>query len=414
MKQKNIFLSFLFLCLSVFLSISVLYAEDPSFTRLKDDYFRLRNTDPQVLKTPEWQAIARGFVNYVNKYPRKKESPSALNNASIVYEQLYNTRGDKYYLAELEQILDRIIREYSKSGLADDALWKKAEIALSINKDKKTALLLLNSIVKNYRLEDKHDAALIRIEQIETGKFDSPVKIPKTALNEEKKEFLVVIDPGHGGEDLGAVGKVGLLEKDVVLDIAFEIERLLKNSPNIAVKLTRRSDTFVPLSERTSFANENKADLFISLHVNSAFDDTNEGLEIYYLDNTKDKSSLKMAERENASINYEGATADLYLMLSDMIQNSKLSDSLHMANIVNQQIEWFMKTRWQGLKNRGVKKAPFYVLVGVHSPCILAELYFINNVKDGSRLGAPKFRKDLALALVLGIKKYLRVKGQSR
>ena len=220
---------------------------------------------------------------------------------------------------------------------------------------------------------------------------------------------VIIIDPGHGGDDLGAPGVGGMLEKDVVLAISGYLSAYLQENLNAVVRLTRDQDVFIPLPERTSIANDYEADVFISLHANASPRHKLSGFEIYYLDNTQDAGSKKLAERENTA--GQGASSDLGFILSDLIQNHKMPDSIKLARNISEAVDSFILTSWPGTANLGVKKGPFFVLVGAHMPCVLVELFFIDNKYDGEKLMKPAFQKDLAYALYLGIEKFLNQKG---
>lgn len=217
---------------------------------------------------------------------------------------------------------------------------------------------------------------------------------------------LIVIDPGHGGKDKGAIGYGGLLEKDVVLSVALELERLLNENLDVTVRLTRRDDKYLELKERTQFANDYEATLFISLHGNASRTGNASGFETYYLDNTNDKGSKKLAERENEE--HGKPVGDLEFILSDLIQSGKIDDSIALARVVHAELERHIHSKWKEAKSIGVKKAPFYVLVGAHMPCILIELLFVDNKSDSKLLTDRAFRKDLAVGLMLGIERYLK------
>lgn len=405
--MQKLFSILFFILLNVIPETVVAQQNEVYFKGLKERYLRLRNTDSEVEKVSDWEKLADEFISYANKNPQADGAASALNNASILIEQLYRFHGEPKRLQQVNTLLTELSEKYKDSPLADDAIKRRAEIYLSDWSDKETALALYQKIVKEFQDSDMHDVALIRIAQI---KDNLPSKQEATTTRHTKKEgqILIVLDPGHGGEDFGAVGVGGLLEKDVVLAIALQLQEILEKDPRIVVKLTRRTDEFIPLSERTAFANSYNADLFISLHINASEDAKAAGVEVYYLDNTQDSAAIKMAERENASIKYEGAAADLYMMLSEMIQNAKLEDSIALAKDLHDQIISEMERNWSAIKGRGVKKAPFYVLVGTHMPCVLAELFFISNQKEGEKLGKEEFRKDLALGMAQGIQSFLK------
>lgn len=219
---------------------------------------------------------------------------------------------------------------------------------------------------------------------------------------------LVVIDPGHGGMDDGALGKKGVVEKNLVLDVAKYARVELERSDKVRVLLTREEDVFVPLAERTALANDRHAALFVSLHANATPKSNASGLETFYLDNTDDKAAKSLAERENASLRFENGEADIAMMLSDLIQSGKLEDSIILANFVQSALRDSAREQWPEANDLGVKKAPFYVLVGAHMPCILTELFFVDNPKDESHLLQDNFRKLLGRGLAAGILKYIQ------
>lgn len=217
----------------------------------------------------------------------------------------------------------------------------------------------------------------------------------------------VVLDAGHGGDDFGAVGPNGLLEKDIVLEVALELEPLLRENLGAQVFLTRRVDHALSLAERTAMANDVEADLFISLHVNASRKKRAYGLEVYYLDNTDDSSSVKLAERENTTASAGRLPGDLEFMLSDLIQNAKMDDSIVLAHTVGRSIYRRLSPEWRSIRYLGVKKAPFHVLVGAHMPCILVEMFFVDHVRDAAKLARRDFRRELAYGLYAGILDYI-------
>lgn len=221
------------------------------------------------------------------------------------------------------------------------------------------------------------------------------------------KRPLIVIDPGHGGDDQGAKGVDGILEKVIVLEVAKELEQLLRERLRAKTFLTRTTDVFIPLADRTKLANDRAADLFVSIHANASEYKTAQGVETYYLDNTNEKSSLKLADRENASLNFgPKQNSDLGFIFSDLIQNVKLDDSISLAHHLQNSLTQTLSRYYQGVNNLGVKKAPFYVLVGAHMPCVLSEISFIDHPVEGRRLGEERYQKLIAQALYEGIRKF--------
>ncbi len=214
----------------------------------------------------------------------------------------------------------------------------------------------------------------------------------------------IVLDPGHGGKDPGAVGVNGLAEKDIVLALAKRLAKKLKRKMRVEVVLTRERDVFVPLEERTAFANAQNADLFVSLHINASRNRRLRGIESYYLDNATDEATIRLAARENGTSRRN--ISDLQFILSDLTQNSKLEDSIGLAHHIQSTLVSHMGRKYRRVKNLGVKKGLFYVLVGARMPSVLLELFFITNRYEGRALARERFQDDIVDALYLGVKKY--------
>jgi len=214
----------------------------------------------------------------------------------------------------------------------------------------------------------------------------------------------IVLDPGHGGKDPGAIGVKGATEKEIVLSVAKKLAKKLKAEMGIEVVLTRRDDSFIPLEDRTAIANAEDADLFLSLHVNAAQNAAARGIETYYLDNTSDEASVRMAARENGTS--RKSISDLQFILSDLTQNSKLEDSISLAHRLHTSVVSHMGQRYGPVKDLGIKKALFYVLVGARMPSVLVEMFFITNKTEGRELTLQAYQDALVDALFDGIKKY--------
>jgi N-acetylmuramoyl-L-alanine amidase len=214
----------------------------------------------------------------------------------------------------------------------------------------------------------------------------------------------VVLDPGHGGKDPGAIGVGGVAEKDVVLSVAKKLADKLKRDMGIKVVLTRTDDRFIPLEERTAIANAEQADLFISLHMNASPNGDAKGVETYYLDNTTDEASIQLAARENSTSRKN--VSDLQFILSDMTQNMKLEDSVALAHRLQGSLVATMGGHLHDIKDLGVKRALFYVLVGARMPSVLLEMFFITNRNEGQAMSRSKFQDAVADALYDGIQKF--------
>ncbi len=218
------------------------------------------------------------------------------------------------------------------------------------------------------------------------------------------KVTRVVIDPGHGGQDQGTVGPRGYTEKELVLDVAQRLGRLIEENMGSEVIYTRSDDTFVPLQGRTALANERKADLFISVHANSSPLTTIRGVETYYLNFTTAKDALDTASRENASS--EKSIFELRDLIQQITLHEKLDESKEFANRVQTSMQAFEHTYSPAAKNRGIKKAPFVVLIGASMPSILTEIGFLSNAREEALLRKAEHRQKLAEALYRGISKY--------
>jgi N-acetylmuramoyl-L-alanine amidase len=214
----------------------------------------------------------------------------------------------------------------------------------------------------------------------------------------------IVIDPGHGGHDSGTLGADGIEEKDVVLDVALRLGKLLHDRLGSEIIYTRSDDTFIPLETRTAIANKAQADLFLSIHANSSPDASARGVETYYLNFTSSPDALETAARENA------VSDQSIHQLSDLVKKialkDKIEESREFAGDVQQGLYGGLQKGNAGLKDRGVKKAPFVVLIGANMPSILAEISFVTNQKDARQLQEPEYRERVAESLYKGVAKY--------
>ncbi len=214
----------------------------------------------------------------------------------------------------------------------------------------------------------------------------------------------IVIDPGHGGHDTGTIGPNGLLEKDVVLDVAKRLGRLLESRLGAEVIYTRRDDTFIPLETRTAIANRERADLFISIHANSSRDSDARGVETYYLNFTSSPDALEVAARENAVS--QKSIHELQDLVKKIALKDKIDESREFAGDVQASLYGGLALNNAGIRNRGIKKAPFIVLIGANMPSILAEISFVSNPTDERKLGTSEHRQRIAESLNRGVTKY--------
>ena len=214
----------------------------------------------------------------------------------------------------------------------------------------------------------------------------------------------VVLDPGHGGHDGGTRGPSGLFEKDLVLDVSKRLGALIQDRLASEVVYTREDDSYVPLEERAQIANRQKADLFLSIHANSSPVKAVSGIETYYLNFTTEKSALEVAARENASS--ERSIHDLRDLVQKIALKDKLEESRDFADHIQATMSVLSAKGNSKSQNRGVKKAPFVVLIGASMPSVLVEIGFVSNPRDESLMKKPEYRQKIAEALYKGIAQY--------
>jgi N-acetylmuramoyl-L-alanine amidase len=214
----------------------------------------------------------------------------------------------------------------------------------------------------------------------------------------------IVIDAGHGGHDSGTLGVGGIREKDVVLDVGLRLGKLLHDRLGAEIVYTRSDDTFIPLETRTAIANKAQADLFISIHANSSPEPGVRGIEVYYLNFTSDPDAMRVAARENAVSNQ--SVHDLSDLVKKIALKDKIDESKELATDVDTSLYTGLTKGNDDLHNRGVKKAPFVVLIGANMPSILAEISFVTNQQDAVQLKKPEYRERVAESLYAGVARY--------
>jgi N-acetylmuramoyl-L-alanine amidase len=216
----------------------------------------------------------------------------------------------------------------------------------------------------------------------------------------------IVIDAGHGGHDTGTIGPTGLMEKDLCLDVALRLGKIIQQKlPGADVVFTRSDDTFIPLEERTNIANQAKADLFISIHANSSQDRAARGIETYYLNLRGSAESMEVAARENATS--QQGIHDLQDVVRQIARTEKIDESKEFAEDVQNSLSSKIQKSARTVKNRGVRKAPFVVLIGADMPSILTEISFLSNPADEQLLKKPEQRQHVAEGIFSGVSSYL-------
>ena len=290
------------------------------------------------------------------------------------------------------------------------------------------SLPIENGILKEVRAgQFKHDTVRVVLDLQEIDNFtafllEGPHRLvidvfgkrnnkPGTGRKDEERFqgiIRVIIDPGHGGEDPGAIGPRGLLEKDVVLKVAKQLGGLLKEKYGMEVIFTRDTDVFIPLEERTAVANSKKGDIFISLHANASKRRDVRGIETYFLNWTTDNEAMRVAARENAVSlrKMQQAQNALQMILLDLERENKKDESMKLAYTIQNRLVGVLGTDYPEVVDLGVKYALFYVLVGAEMPSVLVEVSFISNYEEERRLSDNGYREKIAEAIAEGIRKY--------
>lgn len=297
----------------------------------------------------------------------------------------------------------------------------------TISKEINTTLPVGDGILKTVRAgQFNQDTVRVVLDLEEIKDFnafilDDPAKLiidvygkkPVKTQDATPGTTTIVLDPGHGGHDPGAIGHKSLYEKDVVLDIALKLKKILSKNKNIKVFLTREKDVFIPLVERTAFANSKHADLFVSIHANANPDRKARGIETYLLNWTDEEEAIRVAARENQiSIKSMKAHMNKYknevdMILADLERGYKREESLKLANYVQKSVITTMDERYSNIQNRGVKSALFFVLFGAKMSSVLVETSFISNPIEERLLKKEVYRENIAKAIAKGIDTYM-------
>ena len=327
---------------------------------------------------------------------------------------------------------ENVVRKHPTSGYVDNALWRGAAVAREAfgrfgdDRDRATARRMLALLASDYPLSPYVPKARDLASRLDPAPAASekpnppptasaPTPIPKPApipapargpVSLARQLGLgaarIVIDPGHGGHDPGALGE-GISEADVVLDVAIRLEALLA-AAGVDVVLTRRSDEFIPLDKRTAIARREQADLFLSIHANASRAQSARGVETYVLNFATDSNAEAVAARENAST--EQTISSLPDIVRAIALHSKLDESRSLAALVQRSLVTELKPANRLLTDHGVKQAPFVVLVGAEMPSVLTEVAFITNPQEARLLRTVAYRQRIAQALFDAVRGY--------
>lgn len=249
-----------------------------------------------------------------------------------------------------------------------------------------------------------------RAKPVPMAKSEFAKSLPAKPKNGKNGIPLIVIDPGHGGKDLGAQGRNKLLEKDINLELSLRLRKVLVKNYRYRVLLTRKNDTFIPLEERGKFANKHHADLFISIHANAAKRRSAHGIETYYLGIGHSERAQETAARENGELVHSVQDDQVQQILASLISTTKINDSSWLAGSVQETLCHNLKKKYSKVKDLGVKEGPFYVLHDANMPSILVEVGFVTHRMEGERLRSKKYLDQLADSIANGIHEFLENK----
>jgi len=329
---------------------------------------------------------------YFYRYIKGSSGSTAKSTIIIELSKTFLSDSANRYLSLRNQHVDDIRIAYGEEG----------KVLITVVLPKRANINFLT-------LENPYRLVLDITPDLSAPYSSTPVRTTKPG----EKARRIVLDPGHGGKDPGALGAIhGVYEKDIVLSISRRLAERIRNELGWEVILTRSTDVFITLQERTETANNKKADLFISLHTNSASSKTASGIETYYLNTTKDQDAIRVAAIENATS--QEAVSDLQLILNDLMRTAKVTESSRLASMIQGSLISNLSQKYDRIISRGVKQAPFYVLVGAHMPAVLLELSFISNLEECQRLITAEYQETICDALIEALSKYEKEMGPIR
>ena len=388
LDKKPIFLTLLSIFAFLILPASVLsatnsritsirYWSNPDYTRVVIDLSKQASYEYHLLKKdPSLHKPRRFFIDIKDSSP----APTLKRDIAINDGLLLRVRSAQYNKSTSRVVLDiESIEDYKVFSLSNPF---RIIIDLGGRPGGRHAP------VKSAKKATKHDAA------------------PLHKARGKRKKLLIVVDPGHGGKDPGAIGRKGLREKDITLKIAKMVAKDLSRKLGAKVILTRKRDTYVALEERTAIANSRNADLFVSIHINASRKRTARGIETYILNLSTNAEARRLAARENATTTK--GISDLEFILRDLVKTAKTNDSVRLASSVQGKLVTRLRRKYSSIKGNGVKGAPFYVLVGTRMPSILVEVSFISNTREAKRLRSIKYLQEVASGITTGVVDYLK------
>ncbi len=347
--------------------------------------------------TPEYTRIVVDVEEKVSLRQRLLKKNPAIEKPERLYLDLYPARLNKK-LKEPLVIQDGLLRS-ARAGQYD---LSTVRVVLDIESIKGYKVFFLENpfrVIIDVTGKEKQVAAPLP---------DTPAKDQKLSLAQQLCLGVqrMVIDAGHGGKDKGAIGDGTLYEKDLTLQLAKKLAHKIRRELKIQTIMSRESDRFIPLEERTAIANTKQADLFLSIHVNASPNPLAQGVETYFLNLASDEEAVRVAARENATSTKR--IGDLQKILKDLMLNTKIDESSRLAHHVQQNLYETLNEKFGPIKNLGVKQAPFYVLIGAQMPSILVEVSFISNSQDRERLTQEDYQEQIVEGIFKGVERYIK------
>jgi len=332
-----------------------------------------------------------------------KKDPS-MNKPQRLYVDLKNSRQGKN-IEKFTPINDNLLRDVRAGQYTPHVVRVVIDIK-SIHTYKIFSLKHPFRVVLDLSGDSMEAGSTARSQKkaiLATGKRRSKGGLAKQARRDRP---LIVVDPGHGGHDFGSSGYLKkVYEKDIAFQIAVRLAKKIRKKLPYEVLMTRNSDAYLTLEERTAIANTKNADLFISIHTNDSKNQSTYGIETYVLNLATDNSEITVAARENATSTKN--ISDLQTILTDIMQNTKIDESSLLASYIQDSSYKYLRSRYTHVKNNGVKKAPFYVLLGARMPAVLIETSFISNPRECKRLTSASYQDHLCEGIIKGIRKYV-------
>jgi N-acetylmuramoyl-L-alanine amidase len=372
---------------------------NPSYTRIVIDADKETTYEHRVLKKdPSIDKPQRLYIDF----NQSKLSKSLKSFIPIDDDLLIDARAGQYTLESVRVVVD--IKSFKSYKIF--SLNNPFRIILDIWGDDSGTVPAEQPPVPDLALNKTTGRNKGKTTAKETGKH---TKIESGALAKQLALGVsrIIIDPGHGGKDFGAPGAIkGVFEKDITLAISKRLAAKIRDTLKCEVIMTRTMDRYLTLEERTAIANTKNGDLFISIHTNAAKNPEAYGIETFFLNLATDDESILVAARENATSTKN--ISDLQSILTDLMQNAKVNESSRLAARVQDNLCNHMSSKYSNIKNKGVKKAPFYVLLGAQMPSILVETSFISNERECSRLASPEYQDRICDAIISGVGRYIR------